>query len=66
MGGPCDEEFTGETAKEVGEKGGQHVMSSTDDAHKPMRDQMTGSSEEEKNKWWAWFDGEWTKKEDSQ
>lgn len=62
MGGLCDEIFEGETAEEVGEKGGQHVMGSTDEAHKPMREQMMHSSEEEKNKWWAWFKEEWEKK----
>jgi hypothetical protein len=62
MGGPCDEAFEGATAEEVGNKGGKHIMSSTDDAHKPMRDQMATSSEENKNKWWAWFNGEWDKK----
>ena len=62
MGGPCDEAFEGSAAEEVGNKGGQHIMSSTDDAHKPMREQMAKSSEEDKNKWWTWFNGEWDKK----
>lgn len=66
MGGPCDMVFEGETFNEIGEKGGAHIMSSTDDAHKPMREQMTHSSEEDKNKWWDWFKGEWNKKEDAQ
>jgi len=64
MGGPCDEAFEGETAKEVGEKGGQHIMSSTDEAHKSMREHMAKTSEEEKQKWWTWFEGEWDKKEE--
>ena len=63
MGGPCDEVFEGETSKEVGEKGGQHIMSSTDEAHKTMREQVASSSEEDKKKWWDWFSGEWDKKE---
>ena len=38
-------------------------MSSTDDAHKPMRDMMASSpSKEEQEKWFDWFDGEWEKK----
>jgi cell fate regulator YaaT (PSP1 superfamily) len=62
MGGPCDEVFEGETAKEVGDKGGEHIMSSTDELHKPMKDQMSVSTEEDKQKWWNWFEGEWNKK----
>ena len=62
MGGPCDESFEGESYREVGEKGGAHVMNSMDEMHKPMREQMAHSSEEDKNKWWSWFSGEWNKK----
>ena len=65
MGGPCDEVFEGVTAEEVGNKGGQHFMGSTDDAHKAMREQMASSSEEDKNKWWSWFNGEWDKKSEA-
>ncbi len=62
MGGPCDKIFKGTTAEEVANMGGQHIMSSTDEAHKPMREQMAKSSEEDKNKWLVWFKGEWDKK----
>jgi len=62
MGGSCDEVFEGETAKEVGEKGGMHIMNSTDEAHKPIRDRMEKSTEEDKQKYWTWFEGEWNKK----
>ncbi len=62
MGGPCEEVFEGETFKEVGEKGGQHIMSSTDEAHKSLREQMAQSNEDEKQKWWDWFKEEWEKK----
>jgi len=62
MGGPCDEVLAGTTYKEVGEKGGQHIMTSTDEAHKPLREQMAKSSKEDQNKWWDWFKGEWDKK----
>lgn len=59
-------EFSGDSAMEVAGKCGQHVASSTDEAHKPMRDQMTqqmaGATEEDKQKWFAWFQGEWDKK----
>ena len=65
LGGVCDEAFEGETAKEVGEKGGAHIMSSTDDAHDAMRKEMASSSEEGKQKWWDWFNGEWDKKEEA-
>jgi len=62
LGGVCDEVFEGETHTEVGEKGGAHIMSSTDEAHKSMREHMAKTSEEDKNKWWDWFKGEWDKK----
>jgi len=64
LGGVCDESFEGETFREVGEKGGVHIMSSTDEEHAPMREQMASSSEEDKQKWWTWFEGEWNKKEE--
>ncbi len=62
MGGSCDESFEGETAKEVGDKGGQHIMSSTDESHKDVREKMAQSSEEDVKKWWDWFAVEWDKK----
>ena len=62
MGGVCDEVFWGETYKEVGKKGGAHIMGSTDKAHKPLRERMAKSSDKDKNKWWDWFKGEWDKK----
>lgn len=65
MGGPCDEIFKGATSEEVGNMGGQHIMSSTDEAHKQIREQMSKSSEEDKNKWWSWFKGEWNKKNEA-
>ena len=64
MGGVCDKMFEGETFKEVGEKGGQHIMNATDEAHKPIQEQMKNSSKEDEQKWWDWFKGEWDKKED--
>ena len=39
-GGTCDIEFKGETMEEVAGKGGQHIMTTTDEGHKPMKDQM--------------------------
>ena len=62
MGGPCDTEFEGETMQEVADMGGAHIMGSTDELHKPMKDQMMQSSEEDKQKWMEWFQGEWDKK----
>jgi len=69
---PCDEVFEGETAMEVAEKCGMHIMSTTDEGHKPMRDMMTKGikfSEEEKyedqKKWFEWFNKEWDKKEEA-
>ena len=63
MSGPCDEAFEGETHEEVGKAGGAHIMNSTDEAHAEIRDRMAKSSEEDIQKWWAWFKDEWDKKE---
>ncbi|MFH1769648.1 MAG: hypothetical protein ABH833_03205 [Parcubacteria group bacterium] len=65
MGGPCDEVFEGRSIDEVGNKGGQHIMTSTDELHKPMREQMAKSSREDKNKWWDEFNETWDKKDNS-
>lgn len=66
MRGPCDEVFEGETAMEIAKKSHAHVMATTEEAHKQMREQMreqmTKPSEEEQKKWWDWFNGEWDKK----
>lgn len=62
LGGVCDAAFEGETYKEVGEKGGAHIMSSTDGAHKPLREQLAKASDAENEKWWGWFKSEWDKK----
>lgn len=64
LGGPCDEKLTGATYREVGEKGSAHIMSTTDEAHAKLREQLVTSSEAEKEQWWNWFKGEWDKKED--
>lgn len=65
LGGPCDEQLSGETHQEVGEKGGAHIMGSTDEAHAPLREQLASTTEEDKEKWWTWFKGEWDKKEEN-
>ena len=64
--GGCDIEFTGETSMDVASQCGKHVASSTDEAHKPMRDMMSNPNhtEEEKKKWFEWFQGEWDKKKE--
>ena len=63
--GGCDEVFEGETAMDIAKQSSMHFMSSTDEAHKPMRDMMTKShSKEEEEKWWDWFNNEWDKKEE--
>ncbi len=64
MGGPCDMEFEGETMQEVAGKGGEHIKSTTDEAHKPMRDQMNNGTKEDQDKWFAWFKGLWDAKAD--
>ena len=65
--GGCDIEFTGETSMDVASQCGKHVASSTDEAHKPMRDMMSNPNhtEEEKKKWFEWFQTEWDKKDES-
>lgn len=62
--GGCDMEFSGETAMDVASQCGMHVAKSTDDAHKPMRDMMSNPNhtEDEKKKWFEWFQSEWDKK----
>lgn len=62
MGGPCDMEFEGSTMQEVAKMGGEHLMKTTDDAHKPMRDQMENGKKEDREKWFAWFKGVWDSK----
>lgn len=63
--GGCDMEFSGEASMDVASQCGKHVAGSTDEeAHKPMRDMMSNPNhtEEEKKKWFEWFQGEWDKK----
>ncbi len=62
--GGCDMEFNGETSMDVASQCGKHVAALVDGAHKPMRDIMLDShhTEEEKKKWFGWFQGEWDKK----
>lgn len=68
--GGCALEFTGEDMMTVAGACGQHVMTTTDDAHKPMRDMMATTmarpdAKEEQAKWFAWFAGEWNKKQNN-
>jgi hypothetical protein len=62
--GGCDMEFSGENAMDVATQCSKHIVSSTDEAHKPMRDMMSdpNHTEEDRKKWFAWFQGEWDKK----
>ena len=66
--GGCSLEFMGDNPHEVAGKCGQHVMASTDEAHKPMRDkmrdQMAHGTKEDQAKWFEWFGREWDKKEE--
>jgi len=62
--GGCDMEFKGDDMMGVAGQCGQHLMVTTDEAHKPMRDQMANGTEEDKAKWFEWFKGEWDKKAD--
>ena len=63
--GGCDEDFEGETAKDIAKQSATHFMNSTYEAHKPMREMMASSpNEEEQKKWWDWFNSEWDKKQE--
>ena len=57
MGGPatCNVAVTGNTADEMAKNGGAHLMSATDDAHKPMQEVMKSGSKEDQAKWMADF-----------
>ena len=63
----CDMEFVGDNAMDVASQCGKHVADSTDEAHKPMRDMMNNPNhtEEDRAKWFEWFQGEWDKKIDA-
>src|SRR6266852_2853792 len=41
MGGPCEEVHRGATAMEIAKQNFAHIMATTDNAHKQMREQMT-------------------------
>jgi len=60
--GGCDIEFMGNDMHGVAGECGKHVMTSTDEAHKPMRDMMAHAKKEDQAKWFEWFKGEWDKK----
>jgi hypothetical protein len=61
-------EFSGDEMMKVVGACGQHVITSTDEDHKPMRDkmasQMANGTKEDQAKWFEWFKGEWDKKND--
>ena len=65
--GGCEMEFAGDTSMDVASQCGKHVADSTDDAHRPMRDMMSNPNhtEDERKKWFEWFQGEWDKKADA-
>jgi len=62
--GGCDLEFAGKSPLDVASACGKHVASSTDDAHKSMRELMQNPNhtQADREKWFAWFQGEWDKK----
>ena len=51
IGGPCETQFTGETAEEVVKIATEHVMSNDDDGHKALAEGMQNMSAEELNAW---------------
>lgn len=51
MGGVCETVIEGETAEDIAKKGGEHVMTSEDDAHKEVKEKMSSMSQEDSDKW---------------
>lgn len=63
--GGCDMEFEGNDMMDVASQCGKHIADTTDEAHKSMREMMTTNhTEEERKKWFEWFQGEWDKKQE--
>lgn len=64
--GGCDMEFKGAEMMDVASQCGKHVASTTDEAHKPMREMMSNPNhtKEDQAKWFTWFQEEWDKKAD--
>lgn len=62
----CGMEFLGNEAMDVASQCGKHVADSTDEAHKPMREMMLNPNhtQEDREKWFNWFQGEWDKKKE--
>ena len=60
----CDEVYEGETGMDIAMMHHGHVTTTTDEAHEPLRNQMTQPDEAGQKKWWDWFNGEWEKKSD--
>ncbi len=63
QGKGCDMAFEGLDYKVIGEMGGKHIMESTDELHAPLKADMMGSDKVKMDAWWAWFKGEFDKKE---
>ncbi len=61
----CDMKFSGDDAMSVAGQCGAHVASSTDEAHRPMRELMTNPNhtQADREKWIAWWQGGWDKKQ---
>jgi len=64
--GGCGMEFSGALPMEVASACGKHVASSTDEAHRQMRELMLNPNhtQADREKWFSWFQGEWDKKKD--
>lgn len=54
MGGPCDEEFSGETLDQIVAMGSEHVSAATDEEHKAAQDMMA-EAQKDPAKAAAWF-----------
>ncbi len=63
--GGCEMKFIGADPVNVASQCSKHVSSSTDEVHATMREMMLNPNhtEEDRKKWFAWFQSEWDKKE---
>ena len=64
MGGPCDTVIEGDTAEEVAQKGAEHITNAEDEMHEEMKQQMSASNPEEKEKWMEDFKMKFDQKEE--
>jgi hypothetical protein len=59
MGGPCEHTMTAETSEEMIKMGGDHVMSSMDEAHMKIAEEMKVMTPENTKEWHDSFMTKW-------